>query len=143
MNLTARIVAAAFVSAVAALAVASWDIARGRAPETASPLMQALLADPENRTCDRDVSALVARFVSPGMTVEAARGVLSEARVAAPSPWFWTPASEDRLEPSSEGLSFTRVLRYTAFGNHRITGLVRIGDGRVEQVIARSVCAFG
>ncbi len=143
MNLTARIVAAAFFSAVAALAVASWDIARGRVPETASPLMQALLADPENSTCDRDVSGLMARFVTPGMSAEAAQAVLSEARVIAPRPWFWTPVMEDRLEPSSEGLRFTRVLRYTAFGNHRVTGMVHIGDGRVEKVTARSVCAFG
>jgi hypothetical protein len=143
MNLTARIVATAFVTAIAALAIASWDIARGRAPETASPLMQALLADPENRTCDRDVSALVGRFVPQGMTVEAAERLLREASVTPPQPWFWSPAPEDRLEASSEGLSFTRVLRYTAFGNHRIAGMVRIGDGRVERITARSVCAFG
>ncbi len=143
MKLIPRLVAVGFVGSIAALAIASWDVARGRAPDTSSPLIVALLTAPEARTCTRDGSAAVAAHLKPGMPREEALATLRQATVSAPSPWFWTPRSEDSLTEQPGRIDFVRVMRYTAFGNHRVSGSVLLQDGAVAEVKARIACAFG
>jgi hypothetical protein len=136
------VVAAGFLALIAALAIASWDIARGRAPVTTSPLIEALLETPEERRCSRDVAAIVARHVTPGMARADARAVLERATVTAPTPWFWTPAREESVTDAPDGLHFVRVMRFTAFGNQKVIGKALIADGRVASVTATMVCPF-
>jgi hypothetical protein len=143
MSLTSRIVAGAFIGAVVVLGIASWDIARGRAPETASPLIISVLNTPEDRRCARDVSAVVARYVRPGMARGEAESLLAAATVAAPNPWFWTPVREDRLESLPDRIRFTRTIRFTAFGNQKVDGEAMLEADVVRAVSARTVCAFG
>ncbi len=141
--LVPRLVAVAFVTAVLVLAVASWDIARGRAPDTTSALIADLLQTPENRRCSRDATDVVARYFPVGMTRAAAALVLDTATIATPHPWFWTPKNEDAVTDTGAALGFTRTIRYTAFGNQKVTGEVAFENGLVGSVGAKVVCAFG
>jgi hypothetical protein len=143
MSRTSRIVAGTFIGAVAVLGIASWDIARGRAPETASPLIIAVLNTPEDRRCARDVSTVVGRYLTPGMARREAENLLAAATVAAPAPWFWTPVREDRLESLPDRIRFTRTMRFTAFGNQKVEGEAVLDGDAVRSVTARTVCAFG
>lgn len=140
-----RFVAAAFVTSIAVLGLASWDVARGRVPETDAPLLLDVLNSPENRTCTRDLPELAAKHFPPGMTEAAMRALLAASTVKPPRPWLWTPKSEDAvssLSPAGE-ISFVRTLRYTPFGNHHVNGAVSLSDGKVTGAKLRVVCALG
>lgn len=142
VRLLPRIVAVAFVATVAILAIASWDVSRGRVPVTSSPLVEDLLRTPEERRCDRDVSAVVTRHLPVGMTRVEAIGVLERARVQAPEPWFWRPTRDDRIRDQGAEISFTRVIRFTSFGNQLVTGTVAMDGDQVRTVSARMTCPF-
>lgn len=142
-RLLPRLVAAAFLIAVAALGLASWDIARGRAPETASPLVQDLLETPENRRCSRDAGEALRRHLPAGMARAEALRLLAGAVVTPPRPWFWTPVVEDRLFEETGRIRFTRVIRYTAFGNQKLTGEITLAEGLVQSASGEVVCALG
>jgi hypothetical protein len=122
--------------------VASWDIARGRVPVTTSPLINDLHNTPEDRKCTRDVSAVVARHVTPGMTRAEALKLLNDAYVEMPQPWFWRPAREESVTGAPGKIGFVRVMRFTAFGNQKIVGSADIADDRVTGVSAMMVCPF-
>ncbi len=143
MKLIPRLVAIGFVGSISALAIASWDVARGRVPDTESPLIIALLTAPEARTCTRDASQGVATFLKPGMSRADVLAVLQQAVVSKPVPWFWTPRTEDSITEQSGSIDFVRVMRYTAFGNHKVSGTVNLGDNVLVDVKARVACAFG
>lgn len=142
MNTLTKVVGVAFVSAVAALAVASWDIARGRVPVTTSPLINGLLETPDQRTCSRDVSAVVARFIPPGLPRAEVRRVLEGARVEAPEPWFWKPAREENVIDAGAEIGFVRVMRFTAFGNQKVIGKVQMAGDQASSLTARMICPF-
>ena len=141
--LVPRIVAVAFVGSITVLGVTSWDIARGRVPETASPLINDLLQTPENRRCSRDASDVLVRHMPVGTPREAALGVLSAAVVVPPRPWFWQPAAEDSTREQGSEVGFVRAIRYTAFGNQKVSGTLRLENGVVGAVSGQVVCAFG
>jgi hypothetical protein len=143
MRALSKLMFAGFGLTIAALAVASWDVARGRAPDTASLLMLDALAGGDNRTCTRDASALVQRHVPPGLPAAEAEARLRAATIALPRAWFWTPASQDALEASETGLVFTRTVRASPFGNQLLRGLVVLEAGQVARVEARMICPFG
>lgn len=142
MNHLAKIVAVAFVLAIAVLAVASWDVSRGRVPVTASAMIEDLLNTPDDRRCDRDVSAVLARHLPPGMARADALAVLERAVVVPPRPWFWTPRSGDSISETDGEIRFVRVMRFTSFGNQLVSGAVTIEAGRVRSVAARMTCPF-
>lgn len=145
MNLTTRLVAIAFFGTVAALGVASWDVAQGRVPRTNAPLLLDVLNSPENRTCTRDLPELAAKHFPVGMPEADARTLVTSSTVEPPRPWLWTPKLEDAISatnPTGE-FSFVRTLRYTPFGNHQVTGSVTIADGKVIASKLRVVCALG
>ncbi|MGL4440019.1 MAG: hypothetical protein ACRCUE_12185 [Bosea sp. (in: a-proteobacteria)] len=140
-----RLVAVAFVGSIAVLAFASWDVARGRVPETDAPLLLDVLNSPENRTCTRDLPELAAKHFPPGMTESAMRALVSASTVKPPRPWVWTPKVEDAIfatTPTGE-ISFVRTLRYTPFGNHHVNGTITVLDGKVTASKLRVVCALG
>ena len=143
MKLIPRLVAIGFVVSILVLGVASWDVARGRVPDTASPLIIALLTTPEARTCTRDASQGVAAFIKPGMARGDVLAVLQQAVVARPAPWFWTPRMEDSIREQPDSIEFVRVMRYTAFGNHKVSGKANLRDNVLVDVTARVACAFG
>lgn len=142
-RLLPRLVAAAFAITIVALGLASWDIARGRAPETGSPMIVALLQEPDNRLCSRDVARTIAPFLRPGMARDQALAVLAAATVTPPRPWFWRPRIEDAVTAGEGAIGFVRTIRYTAFGNQTLRGEVSLAEGRVAVVTARLVCALG
>lgn len=143
-RLLPRIVAAAFLATILALALASWDIARGRVPETGSALVVDLLQMPENRRCSQDVSPVLTRHVRAGMTKVEAVAALKLAVVTPPSPWFWTPKVEDTVADRPDGgVEATRVIRYTAFGNQKLAARLDIGDGVVTKASGVVICPFG
>ncbi len=143
--LVPRLVAAAFLGTIAVLAIASWDVARGRVPETDSPLLLDVLNSKEDRTCTRDLPDLAAKHFPKGMAEAEARALLAAARVNPPSPWFWTPKPEDRISPAGVpgDLTFVRTLRYTPFGNHHVNGALTLADGKVTGARLRVICALG
>ena len=141
--LVPRIVAVAFVTSIAALGIASWDIARGRVPDTASPLVLQLLETPENRRCSRDAAAELGKFLPVGMPKAAVIALLQNAQVGQPQPWFWRPMAEDALTEAADTISFTRVIRYTAFGNQKVAGEIGFDNQMLKSVAGRVVCAFG
>ena len=143
MKIIPRLVAIGFVGSILALAVASWDVARGRVPDTDSPLIIALLTTPEARTCTRDASQGVGIFLRPGLPRADVLALLQQAVVARPAPWFWTPRTEDSISEQPERIEFVRVMRYTAFGNHKVSGTVNLRDNMLVDVSARVACAFG
>ncbi len=142
MKLIPRIVGAVFLAAVIALGVASWDVARGRVPETRSALLLDVLESPDDRICTRDASAIAARHIKPGMSRAEALDVLGKATVVPPKPLFWTVKPQDALADQGASIAFTRVARYTAFGNHVLTGAVALEGDAVRSVSARSICPF-
>ncbi|MCX7341745.1 MAG: hypothetical protein NT037_14715 [Hyphomicrobiales bacterium] len=143
--LVPRMVAAAFLGTIAVLAIASWDVARGRVPETESPLLLDVLNSKEDRTCTRDLPDLAAKHFPKGMAEAEARTLLGTARVTPPAPWFWRPKAEDQISPAGSpgDLSFVRTLRYTPFGNHHVNGALTLADGKVTGARLRVVCALG
>ena len=143
MKLIPRLVAIGFVGSISALAIASWDVARGRVPDTVSPLIIDLLTTPDARTCTRDASRAVGAFLKPGMPRADVIALLQEAVVARPVPWFWTPRMEDSITEQPGSIAFVRVMRYTAFGNHKVSGTVNLRDNMLADVTARVACAFG
>lgn len=140
-----RLVAAAFVGSITILALASWDVARGRVPETDAPLLLDVLNSPENRTCTRDLPELAARYFPAGMSEAAMRALVLASSVKPPRPWLWTPKSDDVMSAASPTgeVSFVRTLRYTPFGNHHVNGAVTLSDGKVTGAKLRVVCALG
>ncbi len=142
MGMTAKIAGAGFGLLVAAMAVASWDVAKGRVPVTSSALIEDLLNTPEDRRCSRDVSAVVARHVRPGMTRAEALKVLNDAFVEQPRPLFWRPAREESVTGTPDKIGFVRVMRFTAFGNQKIVGSADIAEERVTGVQATMACPF-
>ena len=140
-----RLVATAFVGSIAALGIASWDVARGRVPDTNAPLLLDALNSPENRTCTRDLPELAARYFPAGMTEEAMRALVAVSTVKPPRPWLWTPKGSDAISPTSSAgeVSFVRTLRYTPFGNHQLMGTVTLSQGNVAAARLRVVCALG
>jgi hypothetical protein len=143
MSLTTKIVAGGFVGALLVVAIASWDAAKGRAPETESPLLLAVLQASDQRTCTRDATALIAPLLPVGMERATAERLIRAATVTPPRPLFWSVVPEDSITQGAEVLRFTRVLRYTIFGNHRLSGEVRFENGAVSGVTAQVACAFG
>lgn len=143
--LVPRLVAAAFLGSIMVLAIASWDVARGRVPDTDSPLLLDVLNSKEDRTCTRDLPELADKHFPKGMTEESARALLAASIVAKPRPWFWTPKPEDRMSAVSAAgeMSFVRTLRYTPFGNHHVNGVVTFSGGRVTGAKLRVICALG
>jgi hypothetical protein len=144
-TLLPRLVAVAFVGAIAVLAFASWDVARGRVPETDAPLLLDVLNSPENRTCTRDLPELAAKYFPVGMGESAVRAIVAASTVKPPRPWSWTPKIEDTISvtaPNGE-ISFVRTLRYTPFGNHHVNGTVTLAGGTVTASKLRVVCALG
>ncbi len=143
--LVPRLVATAFVGSVAALGIASWDVAQGRVPDTDAPLLLDALNSPENRTCTRDLPELAAKHFPAGMTEEAMRTLIASSVVKPPRPWLWTPKGSDAISPTSGTgeISFVRTLRYTPFGNHLLTGTVTLSQGSVSAARLRVVCALG
>jgi hypothetical protein len=143
--LVPRIVAVAFVGSIAALGIASWDVAQGRVPDTEAPLLLDALNSPENRTCTRDLPDLAARYFPAGMTEAAMRALVAASVVKPPRPWLWTPKVSDAISPTSGTgeVGFVRTLRYTPFGNHMLTGTVTLDQGSVSAARLRVVCALG
>jgi hypothetical protein len=143
--LVPRLVATVFVGSIAVLALASWDVARGRVPETDSALLLDVLNSPENRTCTRDLPELAARYFPPGMTEAALMALLGNSTVKPPRPLTWSPKIEDAISAISQTgeISFVRTLRFTPFGNHHVNGIVTLVDGKVSGARLRVVCALG
>lgn len=140
-----RLVAIAFVGSIAVLAIASWDVAQGRVPDTDAPLLLDVLNSPENRTCSRSLPEIAAKYFPPGMSEAAMRALITASTVKPPRPWLWSPTIEDMISaasPSGE-VSFVRTLRYTPFGNHHVNGVVTVIDGNVSGAKLRVVCALG
>jgi hypothetical protein len=140
-----RLVAVAFVGSIAVLAFASWDVARGRVPDTDAPMLLDVLNSPENRTCTRDLPELAAKHFPVGMSESAVRALVAASTVKPPRPWVWTPKVEDTLSPTAANgeITFVRTLRFTPFGNHHVNGIVTLADGKVAAAKLRVVCALG
>jgi hypothetical protein len=140
-----RLVAVAFVGSIAALALASWDVAQGRVPDTDAPLLLDVLNSPENRTCTRDLPELAQKHFPAGMSEADMRALLAASTVKPPRPWLWTPKSDDVVSAVGQtgDLRFVRTLRYTPFGNHHVDGALTLSDGKVTAARLRVVCALG
>lgn len=141
----AKVVAAGFLLSIATLAIASWDLARGRSPDTNSPLLIAVLQTPDNRTCTRDLPGISARFFPAGQPAAEARALIDGATVVPPRPWFWTPKVEEMTEadPAGAFLRFQRTFQFTPFGSNVLTGALTFRDGRVATARLGVRCPFG
>jgi hypothetical protein len=141
MNLGRNIAIAFALFAVVAL-VASIDMARGRTPVTKSVLVLDVLAGGADKQCRRDVSAVAARHVKPGMSAAEARAVIDAVSITPPTPWFWKPVltSSDIVSPAR--IEAVRTLRATAFGNELLRLDLAMTGGRVTDVKAQVECAF-
>jgi aspartate aminotransferase len=91
----------------------------------------------------RAIADVLARHLPVGTPREAALGVLSAAVVVPPRPWFWQPAAEDSTRQQGSEVGFVRAIRYTAFGNQKVSGTLRLENGVVVAVSGQVVCAFG
>jgi hypothetical protein len=141
MNLGRSLAIAFAVFSVVAL-IASFDMARGRTPVTQSALVLDVLAGGADKRCRRDVSAVAARHLKPGMGAAEARAVLDAATITPPSPWFWTPSLTRSDSTTATRIEAVRTLRATAFGNELIRLDVTLADGKVSAVNAQVECAF-
>jgi hypothetical protein len=141
MNLGRSLAIAFAVFAVVAL-VASIDMARGRTPVTQSALVLDVLAGGADKQCRRDVSAVAARHVKPGMNAAEARAVIDAARITPPSPWFWKPSLTSTDAVSGTRIEAVRTLRSTAFGNELLRIDASLTEGKVSSVKAQVECAF-
>ncbi len=137
-----RLVAAAFILSILTIAIASWEVTKGRSPTTASPLIDELLRTPDERRCTRDVSAVVGRFLTPGLSRDEARSLLNAAFVEKPAPLFWTVRDDAFVADEGAVIRFRRIMRFTAFGNQTVTGEVAMEGDRVAQVRAQMACPF-
>lgn len=137
-----KLVAAAFLTTILVLAVASVDIARGQNVVTASPLVTDLLRTSDERRCDLDVTSVAARHLAPGLSRREARGVLDAAVIEKPRPWFWTVTDDGFVTDAGAEIRFRRVIRHTAFGNQAVVGAVAMEGEAVRQVSARMICPF-
>jgi hypothetical protein len=137
-----RLIGIAFAAFAVVALVASFDMARGRTPETQSALVLDVLSRGVDKQCRRDVSAVVARHVQPGMSVAEARGAIAAATITPPSPWFWRPALIQSQSESPTSIQAVRTLRTTVFGNELLRLDVSLADGKVSAVKALVECAF-
>lgn len=138
-----RLIAIGFAVFAVVCGVVSLDYARGRVPETTSPLILDILSEGVAKQCRRGVSAVVKRHIQPGMDRAAALQVISGAVIALPRPWFWRASLTESLADTPDRLQATRTLRATAFGNELLLIDLRLKDGRVDSVAAKVECAFG
>jgi hypothetical protein len=141
MNLGRNIAIAFALFAIVAL-IASIDMARGRTPVTNSALVLDVLAGGADKQCRRDVSAVAARHVKPGMGAAEARAVIDAASITPPSPWFWKPSVTSTDAVSATRIEAVRTLRSTAFGNELLRLDVTLSEGKVSDVKAQVECAF-
>ena len=137
-----KFVAAAFVTTILVLAVASVDIARGQNVVTASPFVTDLLRTSDERRCDLDVTPVAARHLAPGLSRREARAVLDAAVIEKPRPWFWTVVDDGFVTDAGAEIRFRRVIRHTAFGNQAVVGALAMEGDAVRQVSARMICPF-
>lgn len=137
-----KLVAAAFLTTILVLAVASVDIARGQNVVTASPLVRELLRTSDERRCDLDVSAVVARQLAPGLSRREAKAALEAAVIEKPRPWFWTVTDDGSVTDAGAEIRFRRVIRHTAFGNQAVVGALAMEGDAVRRVSARMICPF-
>ena len=113
-------------------------------PEVLKALVQHnLKLDLDAEAGARSSADLLARHLPVGTPREAALGVLSAAVVVPPRPWFWQPAAEDSTRQQGSEVGFVRAIRYTAFGNQKVSGTLRLENGVVVAVSGQVVCAFG
>jgi hypothetical protein len=137
-----RVIAFAFAAFALVCGVVSLDYARGRVPETASPLILDVLSGGADKQCRRDVTAEAARHIPPGMARAGALKVINEASITLPRPWFWTPGLTQRLVDEPERVQATRSLRATAFGNELLLLDIGLRQDRVVTLAAHVECAF-
>jgi hypothetical protein len=141
MNLGRNIAIAFALFAIVAL-VASIDMARGRTPVTQSALVLDVLAGGADKQCRRDVSAVAARHVRPGMGAAEARAIIDSVSISPPSPWFWKPSVTRSDNVSDTRIEAVRTLRSTAFGNELLRLDLTLADGKVSNVKGQVECAF-
>jgi hypothetical protein len=137
-----QIIAIGFAAFALACGIVSLDYARGRVPETSSPLILDVLAGGAEKRCRRDVSDVAVKSLPVGMTRPDALRVINEAMTELPRPWFWTPRRTDSVGERPDGITASRMMRATAFGNEQLLIELGIRDGKVERVAARVECAF-
>jgi hypothetical protein len=138
-----RLIALGFALFALVCGIVSLDYARGRVPETESALILAVLGGGADKKCRRDVSAIVARHIQPGMPRGEAMAVISGVTVKLPQPWFWKASRTEALVDEVDRIRATRTLRATAFGNELLMMDIILKEGRVESLAARVECAFG
>jgi hypothetical protein len=137
-----RTIGLAFAAFALVALVASVDMARGRTPQTQSPLILDVLAGGAEKQCRRDVSTVVARHIRIGMSASEARGVIDAAAIVLPEPWFWRPSLTQGLSETAGGIKALRTLRATVFGNELLRLDIAISEGKVSGVKAQVECAF-
>ncbi|MGL4728384.1 MAG: hypothetical protein ACRCWO_06485 [Bosea sp. (in: a-proteobacteria)] len=138
-----RLIGIAFaVFAIVAL-IASYDMARGRNPETQSALVLDVLSGGAAKQCKRDVSNVVLRHIKPGMSADEAKRAIAAASITPPSPWFWRSSLIQSLNETPASIQAVRTLRATVFGNELLRLDIALSDGKVSAVTGRVECAFG
>ncbi len=122
--------------------IVSMDYARGRVPETSSPLILDVLAGGAEKRCRRDVTDVAVKHLPAGMARADALRVINEATTELPRPWFWSPRRTDSVSERPDGITASRMMRATAFGNEQLLIELGIRDGKVDRVAAKVECAF-
>ena len=121
---------------------ATYDFSRGRATESASPLVGELLSATKARECGRDATEIVARYLPIGMGQAEAEKILAETVIRPPRPWFWKPVNENSIVSNGDSLEALRTIKITAFGNQVLRVYLGFEGGKLNKLAAEIVCRF-
>jgi hypothetical protein len=110
--------------------------------DTRSELIADVVAASRDKQCGGDVTPVLAKYFSVGMSRNAALAVLAEVKVNPPRPWFWTPKMDDKTLVTPDRISAIRTIRAVYSSQHDLSLTLEMADEKITVAKGEVVCSF-